>query len=87
MSNCGWRPRIESGLCVSDSDHAEWRAWRKARKLEQQRERRASYPRIDYYPSPEALAVIAPRLSNRAGGNYSSVIDAMIMEAAGDLPE
>lgn len=35
---------------VTASDHCEWQAWRKAPKLEQQRERRQRYPRIDYYP-------------------------------------
>ena len=72
---------------ITANDEAEWQASRKAQKREQQRARRASYPRIDYYPSPEALAVIAPRLSHCAGGSYSAVIDALIVEAAGDLPE
>lgn len=71
----------------TETDTAEWRAWCKTRKLEQQRARRGLYPRIDYYPSPAALAVIAPRLSNHAGGSYSCVIDGLILAAADDLPE
>lgn len=46
---------------VTASDHVDWQAWRKARKLEQQRERRQSLPRIDYYPSKAAMAVIQAR--------------------------
>lgn len=69
------------------SDHAEWHAWRKARKLEQQRDRRNIYPRIDYYPSKAALAVIHARTGRFAGGDYSSVIDALVLTAVGELPE
>lgn len=77
----------ESGRPVITSDDVQaWQAWRKARKLQQQRERRAKYPRIDYYPSKEARAVILAHASNRAGGDYSSVIDSIIMEWA-DIPE
>jgi hypothetical protein len=79
-----WQPGQPT---VTASDNAEWRAWCKTRKLEQQRERRGRYPRIDYYPSPAALAVIASKVSNRAGGDYSSVIDALIWPAADHLPE
>ncbi len=79
-----WQP----GLPVaSASDHAEWQAWRKARKLEQQRERRQRYPRIDYYPGKEAQAIIMATAGNRAGGDFSTVIDGLILAAAGELPE
>lgn len=63
-------------------DHADWQAWRKARKLDQQRRRRAMYPRIDYYPSDEALRIIGARR-----GDYSSVIDALVLVGAGEIPE
>jgi len=72
---------------MSASDHADWQAWRKARKLEQQRERRNLYPRIDYYPSKAAVAVIHARTGHFAGGDSSSVIDALVLIAAGELPE
>lgn len=72
---------------VTPSDHAEWQAWCKARKLEQQRARRRRFARIDYQPSEAALAVIRARLTRRAGGDYSSVIDALVVAASGKLPE
>jgi hypothetical protein len=72
---------------LSARDDADWQAWRKARKLEQQRARRQRYPRIDYYPSEAALALIEVNLRNRAGGDFSSVIDRLILAAAGELPE
>jgi hypothetical protein len=72
---------------VSASDDAEWLAWRKAQKQEQQRYRRSVYRRIDYYPSDEAQAVIDARTGNHAGGDYSTVIDRLILTAAGELPE
>jgi hypothetical protein len=77
-----WPP----GLPVTTaSDHAEWQAWRKARKLEQQRERRQRYPRIDYYPSAEARAVIEAVAHTRRGvdGTWSAVIDALVCGASG----
>lgn len=43
---------------VTHDDWLEWQAWRKARKLDGQRQRRASMTRIDYYPSKAALEVI-----------------------------
>ncbi|MFK2905674.1 hypothetical protein ISP17_17075 [Dyella ginsengisoli] len=74
-----WEP---GQAVLSASDYAEWQAWRKARKLEQQRDRRAMYARIDYYPSDEALRVIGARR-----GDYSSVIDALVLDSAGEVPE
>lgn len=72
---------------LSASDNAEWQAWRKARKLEQQRARRRRYPRIDYYPSKEARAAILERIRPGVGGDQSSVIDCLILAATDDLPE
>lgn len=70
------------------SDHADWQAWRKARKLEQQRERRRRHGRIDYYPSEAARAAINANLAPRVGGDFSSVIDRLILQSgAGSLPE
>jgi hypothetical protein len=77
--------RWQSGQPVSTAgDHADWRAWCKARKLEAQRQRRQRYPRIDYYPGKEALAVIHARTHGFSGGDYSSVIDALVLTR---LPE
>jgi hypothetical protein len=72
---------------VSASDDAEWQAWRKAQKLEQQRYRRSVYSRIDYYPSDAALSVIMPLIGSHADRTYSAVIDRLITAAAGELPE
>ena len=78
-----WRPGL-SVLTVID--HAEWQAWRKARKLEQQRERRRRYPRIDYYPSKSAQAAIDARTGYFAGGDFSAVIDKLVLAGA-EFPE
>ena len=67
---------------VTPDDWLEWQAWRKARKLESQRQRRAGLTRIDYYPSKAALEAI-----ERAGGRpapVSTLIDELIL---GNLPE
>ncbi|QEE24703.1 hypothetical protein CS053_09455 [Rhodanobacter glycinis] len=71
----------------SASDDAEWQAWRKARKLAQQRARRRQYPRIDYYPSDAARAVMMVNAGDYPGGDFSAVIDRLILAAAGELPE
>lgn len=57
-------------------DHS---VWVRNRKLEQQRERRASMRRIDYYPSQEAAEAIDALCGPYAGGDYSSVINALIL--------
>jgi hypothetical protein len=58
-----WQP---GQAVVSACDTADWQAWRKARKLEQQRARRQQCPRIDYYPSKQAQAVIMANTGNHA---------------------
>lgn len=72
---------------VSTADTADWQAWRKARKLEQQRYYRAHARRIDYYPSEEAQAIIDARTGPLADGDYSSIINALVLAGAGELPE
>lgn len=79
----GW---ISGQPVCATTDEQEWRAWRIARKLEQQRSRRARMRRIDYYPSKEAWAVIERLWKPCVGGDYSSVIDSLVLGAA-DLPE
>lgn len=79
-----WKP----GQTVRNaSDDAAWQLWRKARKLEQQRARRRQYPRIDYYPSDAARAVMMVNAGDYPGGDFSAVIDRLILAAAGELPE
>ena len=62
----------------------EWNIQRKARILELQRERRRTSRRIDYYPSKEALQAIEERCYRYAGGDYSSVINRLILDATGE---
>jgi hypothetical protein len=64
------------------SDMAQWQAWKKRRILDGQRHRRALYWRIDYYPSNEAMAVIAGHLNGRR--TYAQIIDALVL---GLVPE
>lgn len=67
---------------LTDEDWREWQAWRKARKLELQRQRRAGLPRIDYYPSKEALAAIERQA--RWNTPVSTLIDELILAS---IPE
>ena len=67
---------------VTAQDHADWQAWRKDRKRQQQRERRATNPRIDYYPSDEAHAIIGALMRPQAGHDLSSVINRIVTEWA-----
>ncbi len=80
-----WR----SGLPVeTPADFAAWQAWRKARIREGQRQRRQRLRRIDYYPGPEAAAIIDAQCFRAAGADYSSVIDRLILASVRkQLPE
>ncbi|MFC5582896.1 hypothetical protein [Rhodanobacter terrae] len=79
-----WKPGLR---VMTASDRTEWQEWSKARKLESQRERRRLHPRIDYYPSKAAQALIEARAGCFVGGDYSSVIDALLLAGAGEFPE
>ena len=68
---------------VTDMDRAEWQQWRKDRKREQQRQRRTRYPRVDYYPSPEAMEVLNATRGRGVGGDASSVLNRIVSEWAG----
>src|SRR3954447_25898363 len=79
MERAGWQP---GQPVVTEQDHAEWQAWRRARILQGQRWRRSRMRRIDYYPSKEAAAVI-DRLRHRyANGDTSSVLNRIVAEWA-----
>lgn len=67
---------------VTREDTEEWQAWRKHRKLASQRARRATLVRIDYYPSPEALAAI--RANAEWNTPVSATIDRLLLA---ELPE
>jgi len=67
---------------LTEQDHAEWQICRRARILEQQRERRKQMRRIDYYPSKEAAAVIDKFRTRLAGGDASSILNRIVAEWA-----
>lgn len=79
-----WAPGLP---VVTAADHAEWQTWLKTRKLEQQRQRRKRYPRIDYTPSKAAREAILARTSRQVGGDQSSVIDRLVLQAIESHPE
>lgn len=72
---------------VTAQDHADWEAWRKERKREGQRQRRARYPRIDYYPDDYADQVIRGLVGTAFGVNFSDVISRIVSEWAEDREE
>lgn len=74
-----WKP---GQPVVSDDDRIAWEGWRRDRKRQQQRERRARNPRIDYYPDAHALATINQLRRPWTGGDLSSVISKIINEWA-----
>lgn len=74
-----WKP----GMPVTTAaDLADWQRWRLARRRQQQRDRRATNPRIDYYPSTEAAALIYGLRFHGAGGDMSSVINRIVVDWA-----
>jgi len=79
-----WQPGLP---ILTSSDHADWQAWRKARKLAQQRERRRKRPRIDYYPSKAARSVLDSLTGCFVGGDFSTVIDALVLAGSEEFPE
>lgn len=72
-----WKPGMR---VLTAADEAAWLQWRKDRKREAQRERRAHYPRIDYYPGDLACKLIRGMAGPHVGGDYSSVIDRIVAE-------
>ncbi len=75
-----WAPGLP---VVTAADLADWKTWRTERKRQQQRERRLSCPRIDYYPDTEANALIRRLSGPLVGGDFSSVINRIVAEWAG----
>ncbi len=67
-------------------DRGEWETWRRERKRQQQRDRRARYARIDYYPDDDAAAVIYSMVKPQVGGDFSSVINRIVGEWAAKVP-
>lgn len=67
---------------LTDTDRAEWQQWRRDSKREQQRQRRARYPRVDYYPNPEAVQALNDLCRPGVGGDASSVLNRIVSEWA-----
>ena len=67
---------------MAAEDEAEWQAWRRARILSQQRERRARLRRIDYYPDADVAGIIDRLRVNGPGGDASSIINRIAREWA-----
>ena len=76
-----WKPGVP---VLTEQDTAQWLEWRRVRKRDAQRWRRARYPRIDYYPDKLAHAVIVARTGHFVGGDYASVINGIVSEWAED---
>lgn len=72
-----WKPGTP---VITEQDNAEWSEWKRQRKNQLQRERRASMVRIDYYPSKDSVKVINSLRAPRVGGDASAVLDRIISE-------
>lgn len=51
----------------------------RARASQRQRKRRLGRPRIDYYPSAEALAMINSLRTPSVGGDASSILNRIVV--------
>ena len=71
---------------ATERDHTEWEAWRRESKREAQRRRRARNPRIDYYPSPEADALIRSMAGRIAGRDFQQHHQSHRERVGGALP-
>jgi hypothetical protein len=67
---------------LTEQDHTQWQAWRRARILEGLRWRRKRMWSIDYYRSEEAAAVIDRFRRRHAGGDASSILNRIVAEWA-----
>ena len=65
---------------LTESDQAQWRAWRIERKRQQQRERRQRLRRFDYYASPDTAAAIENLWRPKPGRDFSSILDRIVRE-------
>jgi hypothetical protein len=77
-----WRP---GEPVLTPQDHAEWETWRRERKREQQRQRRAMYWRVDYYPD-RAPAGILREACERWLCGAPQALDRILAEWAEAMP-
>ena len=68
------------------AQHPKKAAVASERKLQRQRQRRATRPRIDYYPSPAATKAL-DALRQRSAGNASTIIDRVLVGIGAETPE
>lgn len=69
------------GLPVdTEQKKADWLAWRRERKRQQQRDRRKRLRRIDYYASPDAVAALIELWRPRPNHDFSSLLDTIVRE-------
>ena len=78
-----WRPGLP---VLTAEDRATWQQWRRERKREQQRERRAQNTRIDYYPDDEAAEIVYALAGPYAGHDLSSVLNRIVREWSAKVP-
>ena len=64
----------------TEQDRSYWQAWRRERKLQQQRDRRARYARIDYYPCDEAKKIIYGLSWPSTRDDLSSAINNIVLQ-------
>ena len=81
-TNGDWMP---GRPVATPQDHAAWERWKRDRKREQQRQRRAKLRRIDYYPSAEAAKIIDAMTRPIAYRDYSGVLDRIVAEWASGI--
>jgi hypothetical protein len=75
-----WQPGMP---VISEQDHLEWDAWRRESILAAQRHLRVGLRRIDYADvAPEAAAIIDGLPTRSAGGDFSSILNRIVVEWA-----
>ena len=72
-----WKP---GQPVLTAQDHLEWRAWRKERTRQLQRERRATLRRFDYHASKDTAAALDQLWRPRPGHDFSSIIDGIVRD-------
>jgi hypothetical protein len=80
--NSEWTP---GRPVATPQDHAALERWKRDRKREQQRQRRAKLRRIDYYPSAEAAKIIDANTRPVAYCDYSGLLNRIVSEWASGI--
>jgi hypothetical protein len=82
----GWQP---GHPVITQDDVRDWRAWRRARALHLQRERRRSpyYLRVDYYAAGKVAAMLRGMVESGEAACCAHVIDRALDEWIEAHPE